>query len=69
VSQDQTTELLERLRVAAAARTPIQIQGSGSKAFLGRAPAGEPFSVGGHCGILNYQPKELVVTARSGTTL
>ncbi len=69
MSQDQTTELLERLRVAAAAHTPIQIQGSGSKAFLGRAPAGEPFSVGGHCGILNYQPKELVVTARSGTTL
>jgi glycolate oxidase FAD binding subunit len=69
VSQDQTAELLERVRAAAAARTPVDIRGSGSKGFLGRAPAGEPFPVGGHSGILNYQPKELVVTARGGTTL
>jgi glycolate oxidase FAD binding subunit len=69
VSQDQTTELLERVRAAAASHTPVDIQGSGSKTFLGRAPVGEPLLVGGHCGILNYQPKELVVTARGGTTL
>ncbi len=36
---------------------------------LGRAVDGEVLSLSGHTGILNYQPKELVVTARCGTPL
>jgi glycolate oxidase FAD binding subunit len=69
MSQDQTTELVERVRAAADARMPLGIQGSGSKAFLGRTAAGEPLDVSSHRGIVNYQPKELVVTARGGTSL
>ena len=66
---DQTTELRERLLAAASSGDPLLIQGSGSKAFLGRTTSGKPLDVTGHRGILNYQPKELVVTARCGTPL
>jgi len=69
VQTDQTTELRERLLAAAGSRDPLLIQGSGSKAFLGRTTTGKPLDVTGHRGILNYQPKELVVTARCGTPL
>jgi glycolate oxidase FAD binding subunit len=69
VSDDQTTELRERVLSAAEAGTPLSIQGSGSKSFLGRAATGTPLDVTAHAGIVNYQPKELVVTARCGTTL
>jgi glycolate oxidase FAD binding subunit len=69
VSNDQTSDIQERVRAAAEARTPLEIRGSGSKSFLGRAPTGDPLDVSGHAGIVNYQPKELVVTARAGTTL
>ncbi len=72
-STDQTAWLTEQVRAAADARRAIRIQGSGSKWFLGRDPgaeaAGEPLDVTGHAGILNYQPEELVITARAGTTL
>jgi glycolate oxidase FAD binding subunit len=69
MSRDQTRELQARVRAAAEARTPLNIHGSGSKAFLGRATAGEPLDATGHAGIVDYQPKELVITARCGTTL
>jgi glycolate oxidase FAD binding subunit len=69
VEQDQTRELQERVRAAASAATPLSLRGGGSKHFLGRAATGEPLDLGGHLGIVNYQPKELVVTARAGTTL
>ena len=54
---------------AAETGTALSIRGSGSKSFLGRIPAGEPLETAGHRGIVNYQPKELVVTARCGTTI
>ena len=48
-------------------------RGAEADDFLGRdtgaEAAGEPLDVTGHAGILNYQPKELVITARAGTTL
>jgi glycolate oxidase FAD binding subunit len=69
VSNDQTNELRERVLIAAEAGTPLSIQGSGSKSFLGRAATGTPLDATGHEGIVNYQPKELVITARCGTRL
>ena len=47
----------------------LQIIGGNSKAFYGRTPSGEPLKVSGHTGILNYEPTELVITARAGTPL
>jgi glycolate oxidase FAD binding subunit len=69
VNQDQTEHLQEHVRAAAAAASPLNLRGAGSKAFLGRAATGEPLDIAGHHGIVNYQPKELVVTARAGTSL
>ncbi len=43
--------------------------GGGSKAFYGREVAAEPLPVTGLRGIVEYQPSELVFTARAGTPL
>lgn len=69
MNYDLTEELQARVSAAIAAGTPLEIRGSGSKRGLGRTPSGEPLEVAGHAGIVNYQPKELVVTVRCGTTL
>lgn len=71
MSPDQ--DLSESLREAVLRHhqdgTAAEIRGTGSKTFLGRAPAGEPLITAGHRGIVSYEPTELVVRARSGTPL
>lgn len=62
-------ELQDRLRAAAAARTPLRIQGGGSKSFLGAPGDGEWVSTAGLSGIVDYEPRELVLTVRAGTPL
>lgn len=47
----------------------LQIRGAGSKLFYGQEPVGEILDTRSHQGIVNYEPTELVVTARAGTTL
>ena len=69
MDNDLTKELQERVLAAIKTGTRLEIRGSGSKQFLGRTPTGELLDVVRHAGILNYQPKELVVTARCGTSL
>ncbi|MBM4180305.1 MAG: glycolate oxidase subunit GlcE [Betaproteobacteria bacterium] len=66
---DKQAELLDRVRQAAAAGTPLCIRGGGGKTFYGRHCEGEPLEVSGHRGIVSYEPSELVVTARAGTPL
>ena len=61
--------LIDRVRAAAADRTPLAITGGGSKAFLGEAVRGEPLSTADWRGIVSYEPTELVVTVRAGTPL
>ena len=56
----------ERVRAAAAAGGSIAIRGGGTKAFYGRAEVGEPLDTRALRGIVNYEPSELVVTARLG---
>ncbi|HNF89366.1 MAG TPA: glycolate oxidase subunit GlcE [Thiobacillaceae bacterium] len=63
------TELIERVKEAAADKIPLCIRGGGSKAFYGRRCEGQPLDVAGHRGIVSYEPSELVVTARAGTPL
>jgi len=67
--QALVAEWSERIRAAAAARTPLRIRGGGSKDFYGGAPEGEVLAVEAHRGIVDYEPTELVVTARAGTPL
>ncbi len=67
--RDMTVELLQAVQEALAAGSALDLRGGASKAFYGRTPEGAPLSVAGHTGIVNYEPKELVLTARAGTPL
>ena len=64
---DQSDALAERIREASARREPLSIVGGGTKAFYGRHVAGALFPISGHTGIIDYEPSELVITARAGT--
>lgn len=66
---DREKQILEQLRDAATEGTPVCIIGGGTKGFLGGIPRGTPLEVSGHRGIISYEPKELVITARCGTPL
>jgi glycolate oxidase FAD binding subunit len=71
-SDPMDTELLklrERVLVARAARTPLQLHGARTKDFYGESTAGEPLDLTGYRGIIDYEPSELVMTARCGTRL
>lgn len=59
----------ERIRAAAAEGRCLRIRGGGSKDFYGRPTAGELLDTRLYCGVLNYEPSELVVTVRAGTLL
>ena len=61
--------LIDRIRAAHAADTPLCITGGGSKAFYGNACVGEGLATTAFAGVIDYQPKELVLTARAGTPL
>lgn len=61
--------LQERIREAGANRRPLCIRGGGSKDFYGGALQGEALDTAALAGIVDYEPTELVVTARAGTLL
>lgn len=50
-------------------KTPLNISGGDSKSFYGRSQLGRALSTKCHQGVINYEPKELVITVRSGTRL
>jgi len=56
------------IRRASAAR-PLRLRGGGTKDFYGQVLEGELLDTRGYSGIVAYEPSELVVTARCGTTL
>ena len=66
---DRSEQLRDQVLAAAASETALRIVGGDTKAFLGRATAGEPLVTREHSGIVNYEPTELVITARAGTPL
>jgi glycolate oxidase FAD binding subunit len=66
---DLTDTLAEAVREAAATRTPLRVVGGDSKRFYGRPVEARTLAVGGHRGIVRYDPAELVITARCGTPL
>ena len=61
--------LVDRVLAARAARTPLRLQGAGSKDFYGEALQGEVLSTHELRGILSYEPSELVVRVAAGTPL
>jgi glycolate oxidase FAD binding subunit len=61
--------MAENVRAAAQAARPLRPRGGGSKDFYGNEVAGEPLDTRAYAGVVNYEPSELVVTARCGTPL
>ena len=62
-------DLQEQIRTAAAVQSPLVIRGGGTKDFYGQTVAGAVLDVAPYAGIVDYDPTELVVTARAGTPL
>ena len=61
--------LVERIKAAARAGTPLRIRGGGTKDFYGQSLQGEILDTTGLNGITSYEPSELVVTVKAGTPL
>ncbi len=66
---DISASLQQQIEQAISQRTPLNICGSNSKTFLGHPAQGITLSIAEHRGIVEYDPRELVLTARAGTTL
>jgi glycolate oxidase FAD binding subunit len=66
---DATAMLAEQVRAASADRRALRIVGGDTKAWYGRAPHGERLELAVHRGVIDYDPCELVLTARAGTPL
>lgn len=66
---DASEALLAQVNQARENATPLRIQGSHSKGFLGHEVAGEVLDTRAHRGIVSYDPTELVVSVRAGTPL
>jgi glycolate oxidase FAD binding subunit len=61
--------LIDRVKSARSGGAQLDIRGGGTKAFYGEAPQGEPLDTRVLEGISSYEPTELVITARCGTSL
>ncbi|WP_426107488.1 glycolate oxidase subunit GlcE [Massilia sp. TSP1-1-2] len=59
----------EQVLGAAGARRTLRIRGGGTKDWYGQAFEGDILDTRGHAGIVDYEPTELVITARCGTPL
>ena len=67
---DLTNEFVAQIRDAAATQCSLNIEGAGSKRWYGNpVVAQRSLATTGHHGIVDYDPAELVLTARSGSTL
>jgi glycolate oxidase FAD binding subunit len=61
--------MLDAFRARILERRPLRLRGGGSKDFYGQALAGDVLDTRGHRGIVDYEPTELVISARCGTPL
>ena len=59
----------DRIASATASKTALRIRGNGTKDWYGQELRGEILDTSGYSGIVSYDPTELVITARAGTTL
>ena len=62
-------EIRSRILRAAQDGKPLAIHGGNSKAFYGGAIVGDALDTRAYTGIIDYEPKELVLTVRAGTPL
>ncbi len=67
--QQQYFELQQAIIEAGNNKMPVQFVAGASKAFYGESALGKKLSITDNQGIVNYQPSELIVTVKAGTTL
>jgi len=67
--EEVPSELAERVRAAGRASRPLRLRGAGTKDFYGEALRGDVLELSSHRGVVDYEPSELVITARCGTPL
>ena len=60
---------IEDFRARILERKPLRIRGGGGKDFYGGELVGDVLDTRTHSGIVNYDPTELVITLKAGTTL
>lgn len=63
------TRIQEQVRDAASKSEALRIVGGDSKQGLGREPVGSPVDTSDFAGVIEYQPTELMITVRAGTTV
>jgi glycolate oxidase FAD binding subunit len=62
-------DLGARIADAHASGTPLRLRGAGTKDFYGEYADGDLLSLRAYAGVVDYEPSELVLTARCGTPL
>src|SRR5690625_5105851 len=60
---------VDQVRAAQADNTPLRLVGSGSKHFYGHPTEGQEMVLTEHQGVIDYEPSELVITVKGGTTI
>lgn len=66
---DDSDQIRQQVLLAIENNTPLSLRGGGSKSAWFGIAEGAPLNLAGHRGIVNYEPTELVITARAGTPL
>ena len=69
MSQNREKDLQLQVKTCIEENKSLSIVGGNSKSFYGNSITAETIKISGHSGIINYQPSELVITARAGTPL
>ena len=69
LNNDDSGRLIDAICEACANKQALSLCGSGSKQLLGGKQKGLMLSLVENSGLLEYQPQELVLTARAGTRL
>lgn len=66
---DSSDQIKQQVEQAFGDKSPLTISGGDSKNFLGLQTNATKLSTSDHSGIISYEPSELVITAKAGTTL
>lgn len=66
---DLTVEIASKVKDACIQQQPLIIKAGDTKPFYGRNIQAETFSIAKHTGVIEYEPSELYISARSGTSL
>lgn len=68
-SDPQLQHWSAQIRTAAARGHSLELRGGGSKSWYGQTIQGELLSTQNYAGIISYEPSELVLRAKAGTTV